>query len=143
MKAHGWDYHLLYTDTDSFHITVEDVKLTFFSYPFKVPVKPTFGKIKMPDLLHLAAMKAYALGRRAKWKDYVDLYFILNQHFTVQEIADAATAIFGGMFSTKIFKQQLCYFADIDYSEEVTYCGMSVEEDEIKTALTNIAIQSI
>jgi hypothetical protein len=108
-----------------------------------VPVKPTFGKIKMPDLLHLAAMKAYALGRRAKWKDYVDLYFILNQQFTVQEIADAATAIFGGMFSTKIFKQQLCYFADIDYSEEVTYCGMSVEEDEIKTALTNIAIQSI
>ena len=36
----------------------------------------------MPDLLHLAAMKAYALGRRAKWKDYVDLYFILKDFYS-------------------------------------------------------------
>lgn len=27
--------------------------------------------IKMPDLLRLSAMNAFALGRRAKWKDYV------------------------------------------------------------------------
>jgi hypothetical protein len=26
LKAHGWDYHLLYTDTDSFHITVAMVR---------------------------------------------------------------------------------------------------------------------
>jgi hypothetical protein len=32
----------------------------------------------MPTLLSLAAMKAFSLGRRAKWKDYVDLYFLLR-----------------------------------------------------------------
>jgi hypothetical protein len=32
--------------------------------------------ISLPTLLSLAAMKAFALGRRAKWKDYVDLFFI-------------------------------------------------------------------
>ena len=32
---------------------------------------------RLPSLLTLAAMKAYALGRRSKWKDYVDLYFLL------------------------------------------------------------------
>ena len=30
--------------------------------------------ISLHNLLSLSAMKAYALGRRAKWKDYVDLY---------------------------------------------------------------------
>jgi aryl-alcohol dehydrogenase-like predicted oxidoreductase len=32
----------------------------------------------MPSLLDLAAMKAYALGRWSKWKDYVDLYYLHN-----------------------------------------------------------------
>jgi hypothetical protein len=143
LKALGWDYHLIYTDTDSFHIIVEDVKLTFFNYPFKVPAATSFGKLKMPDLLHLAAMKAYALGRRAKWKDYVDLYFIMNQQITLDDIAATASSIFGGMFSTKLFKQQLSYFADVDYSEEITYCQNPVSDAAIKASLINIATQSI
>jgi hypothetical protein len=143
LKAFGWDYHLLYTDMDSFHITVEDVKLTFFNYPFQIPTATSFGKIKMPNLLHLAAMKAYALGRRAKWKDYVDLYFLLNQQMTLPEIAEAATTLFGGLFSPKLFKQQLAYFADVDYSEEVSYCQMAVSDAEIKAALVEIATQAI
>ena len=38
---------------------------------------------------YLAAMKAYALGRRAKWKDYVDLYFILRDFCTLQEVTES------------------------------------------------------
>lgn len=35
--------------------------------------------IKLPDILTLAAMKAFALGRRAKWKDYkVSKYSVMN-----------------------------------------------------------------
>ena len=44
----------------------------------------------MPSLLSLAAMKAYALGRRSKWKDYVDLYFLLTRFFKLHEITDQA-----------------------------------------------------
>lgn len=39
-------------------------------------------------------MKAYALGRRAKWKDYVDLYFIIRDHFDIDTISTQATKIF-------------------------------------------------
>ena len=120
-----------------------DVKLTFFSFPFNVPATVRFGKIKMPDLLHLAAMKAYALGRRVKWKDYVDLYFIMNQQITLEPISDAAQSIFEGMFSAKLFKQQLCYFNDMDYSEEVTYCQDEVSDETIKTYLVKIATKAI
>ena len=46
-------------------------------------------------------MKAYALGRRSKWKDYVDLYFLLLDHFTIVDISAVATQIFGDLYSEK------------------------------------------
>ncbi len=46
-------------------------------------------------LLDLAAMKTYALGGRAKWKDYVDLYFILKAQYDLRELSARATKIFG------------------------------------------------
>jgi hypothetical protein len=70
----------IFEDYDQFHILINEVKITFFSYPFPVPHLINVDFIKIPSLLSLSAMKAFALGRRAKWKDYVDLYFILRDH---------------------------------------------------------------
>jgi predicted DNA-binding protein YlxM (UPF0122 family) len=39
-----------------------------------------------PTLLTLESMKAYALGRMAKWKDYVELYYILRDFYSISEI---------------------------------------------------------
>ena len=141
IELHDWKFQLLHTDSESFHILLNEVKITFFQYPFHVPAKLNATHFKMPDLLHLAAMKAYALGRRAKWKDYVDLYFILKNHHSLQEIADKTKEIFGDIFSFKLFRQQLCYFQDIDYTEEVFYLpGFETNEDEIKRFLTDISL---
>ncbi|MBO4316062.1 MAG: nucleotidyl transferase AbiEii/AbiGii toxin family protein, partial [Prevotella sp.] len=65
--------------SEQMNLVVNNVKITFFQYPF--PIEPTTKLVKyfrLPSLLQLAAMKAYALGRRYKWKDYVDLYFLLS-----------------------------------------------------------------
>ena len=64
----------------------------------------------MPDLLSLAAMKAYAFGRRAKWKDYVDMYCILKDFCSLYEVSARASAIYKQAFSEKLFRQQLCFF---------------------------------
>jgi len=98
----------------------------------------------MPDLLHLASMKAYALGRRAKWKDYVDLYFIFRDHFSLDEVMYKTDELFAPLFSPKLFRQQLCYFNDIDYTEEVEYMpGLEVPESLVKDALTRIALSEL
>jgi len=93
----------------------------------------------MPSLLDLAAMKAFALGRRAKWKDYVDMYFILHDHFSVEQIAERASAIFGQLFSEKQFRAQLCYFDDVDFTEPVDFLTKPVNESEVKDYLTEKA----
>lgn len=130
---------------EQMNLIVNDVKVTFFQYPF--PVTPTehFDKyFRLPSLLQLAAMKAYALGRRSKWKDYVDLYFLLREHFTIADITDAATQLFGELYSEKMFRSQLCYFDDVDYSEAVDWLIPNPPtNDEIQRALTDIATQGI
>lgn len=84
-------------------------------------------------------MKAFALGRRAKWKDYVDLYFILRDNYTIQEICREAEKIFEQQFSAKLFFEQLAFHKDIDYTEVVEYLVQPVPEEEIKSFLIDKA----
>ncbi len=100
---------ILFEDVDQLHYLINNVKLTFFSFPF--PHTVNFEKyVSVPDLKTLAAMKAFALGRRSKWKDYVDLYFLIKQHFTLEEISREAENIFKDQFSEKLFRQQIDIF---------------------------------
>jgi hypothetical protein len=139
LQEFGLSYQLLFNDANGMHLLVNGVKITFYQFPFKIPAKLQFENIKMPDLLHLAAMKAYALGRRAKWKDYVDLYFVLKSHHSFAEIADKAKTIFGDLFSPILFMQQLSYFSDVNYAEEVEYFGSRISDDDIKRFLEEIS----
>ena len=84
-------------------------------------------------------MKAFALGRRAKWKDYVDLFFILKNHYSVEQISRRACKIYDQMFSEKLFRAQLSYFEDIDYFESIEYLVPAVPEEEIKAFLIDKA----
>lgn len=132
---------VLFEDNEQLHLIVNGIKLTFFQYPYDIPHKVTLEKIiTMPTLLDLAAMKAYALGKRAKWKDYVDLYFLLKECHSYQEIAQRTQEIFTESFNDKLFREQLSYFEDINYTEEVEYCRDETSEDTIKKYLQNIAI---
>jgi hypothetical protein len=74
-------------------------------------------------------MKAFALGRRAKWKDYVDLFFILRDHYTIADICMQAESIFHEQFSEKLFREQLAFHKDIDFTETVAYVSQPVEDD--------------
>jgi len=72
----------------------------------------------MPDLLTLAAMKAHALAGRAKWKDYVDLYFLLKEgHVTLAQVVRDARKRFGDEFAPRLFLEQLAYTKDLGKME--------------------------
>lgn len=85
-------------------------------------------------------MKAFALGRRSKWKDYVDLYFILRNYYSLNKIIEKTSTIYGELFSEKLFRAQLSYFEDVDYSEEVEYLVKQPSNKEIKEFLIEKAL---
>lgn len=133
--------HIFVNQEDEYTVLINDVKVTFLYYPFKIEFKESFENIKIADLLTIAALKAYALGRRAKWKDYVDIYFILKE-YSIRDIVEKAENIFGLDFNEKIFRSQLSYFDDIDYSEEVEYLpGYQVDRGEIERVLKEKSLE--
>ena len=144
-KLKTLDYKVSFADYNQINMISNGVKITFFQFPYEIPLDSKFENyLKMPDLLTLAAMKAFALGRRTKWKDYVDLYFILKFHFTLKEVANKAKQIFKDQFIEKQFVAQLGYFKGINYDEEVTYLIENPpSEKEVQDFLINVSIEGI
>jgi len=133
---------ILVEEPNELTLVVEGVKITFLNYPFEINYSVGFEDvIKMPDVLTLSAMKAFALGKRAKWKDYVDLFFILKI-YGISEIVNKTKSMFGSEFNERLFREQLSYFDDIDYTEKIDYVGENyVSDDEIKRFLSDTSLQ--
>jgi hypothetical protein len=141
LNAVPYKKNRLFEDVYQMHFYINEVKMTFFQFPYPIQHKCKLKDIiSMPDLITLAAMKAFALGRRAKWKDYVDLFFLLKDHFSFSEISEEATKCFGDLFSEKLFRQQLAFHADINYSEPVEFVVPAPSEKEIKQFLIDKAL---
>jgi len=123
-------------------ILVGEVKISFFQYPYRIKsVARLNKKIKLPDLLTLAAMKAFTLSFRGKWKDYVDLYFILKDNYSLGEISKKGQEIFGNEFNERIFREALAYFKDIKYSEKIIFMpGFEIEDADIKKELIKFSL---
>lgn len=108
-------------------VEIYGTKVSFIAYPFPL-LEPTFDiGVKFPTLSgvrvatsrEIALMKAYALGRRSSFRDYVDLYFLLRDgHITLREIIEAAEKKFvirgQTIFSARLFLEQLVYTKDLD-----------------------------
>jgi hypothetical protein len=133
--------NVLVDEEGEYTVIKDGTKLTFVYYPFDIEFKDEFEGIKVADLLTLAALKSYALGRRNKWKDYVDLYFIFRDFLSFDQVVEKAKSIFGKEFNEKIFRAQLGYFKDIDYSEEIDYMpGFEMDKGIVEKELLRIIL---
>ncbi len=65
---------------------------------------------------------------------------ILKDFCSLHEVSARAVAIYKHAFSEKLFRQQLCFFDDIDYSEEVEYMGNPRASQEIQAFLRDVAV---
>lgn len=126
----------------NYTLMINNVKITFYNYSYKIKAPARLDKIiKIPNLLTLSAMKAFALSGRAKWKDYVDLYFIMKDHYSLKEISEKGNEIFGDEFNGRIFREALVYFKDISYKEEIVYLkGFEVSDEIIKKELIKFSL---
>jgi hypothetical protein len=142
VSSAGFRTRIINQQADQIHFLMNEVKITFFQFPFTLPATVFHKKyFRMPDLLTLAAMKAFALGGRGKWKDYVDMYYLIKFHLSTKEICNRATELFPNVFSPVLFYKQLCYFGDIKYDEQVEFMpGFEVSDEEVKNFLTDAAL---
>lgn len=104
---------------DELTVFIKNVKTTFLKYPFPI-IDGLISLDEMPALSvkEIAATKAYTIGRRGTFKDYVDLYFIVSEnHASLKEVVDLADKKFGLEFNSRLFLEQLIFMDDIDEIE--------------------------
>lgn len=118
------------------NLTINDVKVTFFHYEFPV-IEPmlVFEKIPMISITENAAMKAFAMGQRLSYKDYVDWYFMLKHgHITLDGVIKLAEQKFNNEFNDRLFLSQLVSIADVR-DQKIDFLGNGIDRPTIQKFL--------
>ena len=102
------------TDQISF-TTTENVNVTFFWYIYPSLLPPTTTpSISLASVNDIVADKAFTIGKRAVWRDYVDLFLLLKKEIvTLNQTIQLAKQKFSGEFNEALFLEQLSYFKDV------------------------------
>lgn len=117
--------------------TKEGVDISFVFHPYKPLLKPIkTNSIAVFTLDDLAANKAFTIGRRGVWRDYIDIFFFLKRkRYSLKDLIKLAERKFGGEFSEKLFLGQLIYFDDIKILPTV-FLKEKYSDVEIKSFLS-------
>ena len=95
-------------------ITSRKVKVSLVHFPFKpLHLLVETKSISLFDLRDLASNKAYVIGRRGEYRDYVDMFFLVKSGLKLRDIVKESEKRFKGAFSERLFLEQLVYFSDL------------------------------
>lgn len=115
-------------------LTAEEVKVTFAYTPYRPLHKLIdFESLPLPMLsvVDIASDKAFTIGRRVAYRDYVDLYFILGTGIPLETVAKETVERYGPMFDEKLFLEQLEYLDDL-LNREIKFMAKPVTFEEIR-----------
>jgi len=106
---------VLINHSEQLTLNLNNTQLTFVRYPYPLIFKLiNYQGIKLLSVPEIAATKAYTVGRRPNFKDYVDLYFILKGRFILlSEIINICRKKYKDEFSDRLFLEQLVYLEDV------------------------------
>lgn len=121
---------------EQLNVSIRGVKTTFFWYRYP-PALPlvTYQGVRMASVPEIAAMKAFAIGQRGTYRDYVDMHFLLTEeHITIRKILQLAKKKYGAEFNERLFLEQLVYLEDVR-SSPVKFLRNPVDRETIQRLL--------
>ena len=121
-----------YRSPEQLNLTVGDVKITFlyFSYPVIDPLVKYEG-LQLISVREIASMKAFAIGKRLSYKDYIDWYFLLKErHVELADVIDHAKQKFGNDLNDRLFLGQLVSLAEVP-TQKIDFLRDEVDRETI------------
>ena len=111
---------------NTFNGALNDVKISFFEYPYPLiaPRERHRENVSLAGLPDIAAMKLEAIGTRGSYKDFIDVYFLL-QRYSIEELLS---------FVRK-------KFANLDYNETHLLKALTYFEDATGTEMPKLVSQ--
>lgn len=94
----------------------ENIKIDFGYFPYKLIEKGiSFQSFMVDSLRDIATNKMTTVNQRTDVKDFVDLYFILKEHFTIWDLLYSAEVKFPNMiFDPYLLSQDFLKVEDFD-----------------------------
>lgn len=85
-------------------------------------------------------MKAFAIGKRMSYKDYVDWYFLLKEHYVeLTDVITHAKQKFGNDFNDRLFLGQLVSLTEVP-TQKIDFLRDEVDR-EIITKFLEITVK--
>ena len=90
-----------------------EIKMSFMTYSYKL-IKPLLNEkyLCIASLEDISCMKLSAITSRSVLKDYVDIYYLLQQ-FSLSELLSFASKKFSNI-DIELIKKSLIYFDDVE-----------------------------
>lgn len=125
-----------YRAPEQLDILVNNIKTTFFHYEYSVVDSFVMHQdVCLASILEIAAMKAFAVGKRLAYKDYVDWYFLLKEEYVeLQDVIPFCQKKFGNDFNDRLFLGQLASLEDIP-TQKIDFLRDSVDRITIQRFL--------
>lgn len=104
-----FEIEIIINHSEQLSVKVNKIKIDFVKYNFR-PITdfPEFNGVKLLSVPEIAAAKAYTIGRRITFKDYIDLYFILREKFiSLQNMIAVCLKKYKNEFNERLFLEQL------------------------------------
>jgi predicted nucleotidyltransferase component of viral defense system len=119
--------------------TLNGVRISFFGYHYDIiDVFKSYNNIQLAGLKDIAAMKLEAIAGRGSKKDFIDLYFLLQQ-YSLEDIFSFHTMKYGiGLSNQYHHLKSLVYFSDAD-SEAMPVMIHPLKWNDVKEQIISIA----
>ena len=130
---HGLSLQPVVNNSGELTMLANGIKVTFLHYPFPVVQDLiNYEGLKLLAVTEIAATKAYTIGRRGSFKDYVDLYFILRQkHCQLTDIISIACEKYKQALNSRLFLEQLVYLKDVP-EDKLIFLKESISREQIQ-----------
>lgn len=128
-----------YHTPEQLNCIIDGVKCTFFAFEYP-PIDPVqhYKKVALASIRDLAAMKAFVIGKRLAYKDYVDWYFLLSEkHVDLLKVLKMAKKKFRDDFNDRLFLGQLVSLEDVP-SQTIDFLRSEISRRQIQKFLEKV-----
>jgi len=125
-----------YRSPEQLNVLIDNIQTTFLQYPYPA-IDPfvSYQGISLASIREIAAMKAFAIGKRLSYKDYIDWYFLLSEkRIGLEEVIKFCQEKFGNDFNDRLFLGQLVSLADIP-TQKIDFLRDPAERETIQRFL--------
>jgi hypothetical protein len=132
-----------YRSPEQLNLVIDGIQYTFFQFEYPLLYSLTHYKsVPIASIKEIATMKAFSIGKRLSYKDYIDWYFLLKEkHVSLPRVILSAQKKFGHDFNDRLFLGQLVSLSDIP-TQKIDFLQDKVDRKTIENFLKK-TVQSI